>query len=113
MRKSLVRHVWKLCKDQHQWLLESGSPDQLLRELIDRANRESKARKKLIFKIIRCLHCHQGVRAGFIPKVDLDMCIYEHQMEWLKLVKEHCGHASVEKTVRIILDFYRKTSLNQ
>jgi len=51
------------------------------------ANHEPKQRQRLIFKVIRCLHCHQGARAGHIPKTTRTMKVYAFQMKWLTSVQ--------------------------
>lgn len=33
--------------------------------------------------------------------------IHAYQLQWLEAVKQRCNHPSVEKTVRIIINFYR------
>ena len=113
---SPLTHEWPLAVDHAPWIDECverfGFHDggELLRHLVFSANVESNPRKKLIFKVIRCLHCHSGARAGSIPKTHRTMDVFAFQNEWLNSVKERCKHASVEKTVRIIFDFYRKTT---
>ena len=74
---------WPIYLDHGPWLeqlvLKYHFEDigELLRHLIFQANSESGKTKKLIFKVIRCLHCHQGVRAGSIPKEVKVMPIFE------------------------------------
>jgi len=60
-----------------------------------------------IFTIVRCLHCDVSNRAGFIEKKDWVLPVFAFQLEWLDAVMKRCSHASVEKTVRIILNYYR------
>ena len=48
------------------------------------------------------------MRAGHIPKKGKACAVFDFQLQWLRAVQERCAHASVEKTVRIICDFYRK-----
>jgi hypothetical protein len=111
---SLVSHSWPMYIGYDSWLAETAAEygfcdsSELLRHLIFAANIETKPRKKLIFKIIRCLHCHAGARAGFIPKKPLDLQVYGFQMAWLNSVGKTCGHPDVGKTVRILIDFYKK-----
>ena len=66
---------------------------------------------QVIFTIVRCLHCDVSNRAGFIEKKDWEMPLYAFQIEWLEAVKLRCSHKSVEKTVRIILNYYRNFAL--
>ena len=113
---TLELRSWELALDHGPWAIamakrfEFGSPSELLRHLVFIANAESKARKKLIFKVIRCLHCNQSNRAGFIPKETVPLEVHAFQLEWLRSVQTLCRHASVEKTVRIIFDFYKKST---
>ena len=102
--------------------------DEVLRHLIYMANSESKPIKKLIFKTVRCLHCHVGARADQHKKIDLGtsndnkkitngidsdkisnnkIAIHTFHYEWLSRVTESCKIASVEKCVRIIIDYYQ------
>ena len=68
--------------------------------------------KRLIFTKIRCLHCHAGAGSagGGIPKKLKAAALFAFQLAWLKAVQARSEHPSVEKTVRIICDYYRKTS---
>ena len=63
---------------------------------------------QLIFKVIRCLHCHSGARAGFIPKREKALALFDFQLVWLQAVQRQCAHPAVEKTVRVLCDYYRK-----
>lgn len=114
----------------NEWLLSCterygfDNVDEVLRHLIYLANSESKQIKKLIFKTVRCLHCHVGARADQHKKVDLGttkasetettadvektmISIHTFHYEWLARVKEICKIASIEKVVRIIIDYYQ------
>lgn len=98
--------------------------DEVLRHLIYLANSESKPTKKLIFKTVRCLHCHVGARADQHKKIDLGttkssgtnsefnaentmISIHTFHYEWLARVTKICKIASIEKSVRIIIDYYQ------
>ena len=103
--------------------------DEVLRHLIYTANSEPKPIKKLIFKTVRCLHCHVGARADQHKKIDLGttddnkrtstgidtdatnlkktIAIHTFHYQWLARVTESCKIASVEKCVRIIIDYYQ------
>ena len=100
--------------------------DEVLRHLIYTANSESKPIKKLIFKTVRCLHCHVGARADQHKKIDLGtikdkgtksdsetnnstkkIAIHTFHYEWLTWITEFCKIESVEKCVRIIIDYYQ------
>jgi hypothetical protein len=108
------------------------SIDEVLRHLIYTANSEPSPIKKLIFKTIRCLHCHVGARADQHIKINLGtiksnasseeaseekeedptiepiiIAIHTFHYEWLSKVTESCNIASIEKCVRIIIDYYQ------
>lgn len=112
----------------NEWLLSCterygfDDVDEVLRHLIYLANSESKPIKKLIFKTVRCLHCHVGARADQHKKVPLGtvsgannnteldntkIAIHTFHYEWLSRVTEICKIASVGKCVRIIIDYYQ------
>ena len=112
----------------NEWLLSCverygfDDVDEVLRHLIYLANSESKPIKKLIFKTVRCLHCHVGARADQHKKVNLGtlsgtsgvseserpmIAIHTFHYDWLTRVTEICNIASVEKCVRIIIDYYQ------
>ena len=78
-----------------------------LRHLIYIANLEDPKVKKLIFKVIRCLHCHVGARADQHAKVELEARIHTFHWEWLSKVQGSCNIKSIEKVVRVICDFYQ------
>ena len=122
----------------NEWLLACterygfDDVDEVLRHLIYTANSEPKPIKKLIFKTVRCLHCHVGARADQHKKTDLGtikdkgtnndaetsnsntntntntkIAIHTFLYDWLTRVTELCKIASVEKCVRIIIDYYQ------
>ena len=104
-------HDWPLYLDHFDWMDEIASryafadAGEVMRHLIFCANGETPAVKKLIFLIIRCLHCHSGARAGHIPKREKPMSIFTFQLQWLHAVQQRSKHPSVEKTVRVICDY--------
>jgi len=115
---------WPVMPIHNEWLLSCvdkyGFDDagEVLRHLIYMANSESKPIKKLIFKTVRCLHCHVGARADQHKKVLLgtpkdegetntEIVIHTFHYEWLNRVTQSCNIASVEKCVRIIIDYYQ------
>lgn len=120
----------------NEWLLDCvvrynfDTVSEVLRHLVYLANSEPKPIKKLIFKTIRCLHCHVGARADQHRKVDLGtpkedakssnsnssnsnhssattIAVHTFHYEWLCRITESCKIASVEKCVRIIIDYYQ------
>lgn len=110
---SPVPHVWQVMPIHREWLAASterygfDSIDETLRHLIYVANAEDLRTKKLIFKTVRCLHCHVGARAGQHAKVALEASVHAFHWEWLSKVRESCNIKSIEKVVRIICDFYQ------
>jgi len=127
----------QLCSDQAQWLEEmavehslsqdlglgplcdgdasepsSGHPPLLseggclaLQRLVDAANREPPKAKRQIFLVVRCRRCLQHTRGG--EKKEYLIRLPEHHWTWLEGVQARCKHASVGKTLRIIVDFYK------
>mmetsp|Transcript_20619 Transcript_20619/g.48634 ORF Transcript_20619/g.48634 Transcript_20619/m.48634 type:complete len:299 (+) Transcript_20619:151-1047(+) len=121
-----VHNVWLMaCTERYGF----DDVDEVLRHLIYTANSESKPIKKLIFKTVRCLHCHVGARADQHKKIDLGttneekvpsngintdsrnvnktIAIHTFHYQWLTRVTDSCNIASVEKCVRIIIDYYQ------
>jgi len=99
-----------LTADEADWLQAvtrrqgHSSLSSVLQKLLNWVNGETPAAKKKIFLVIRCRRCSAGARGGV--KTDHQVELPVKQWEWLENVKERCGHASVAKTVRIIVDFY-------
>jgi hypothetical protein len=85
---TLKLHDWPLYYDHFDWLDEMAAvyrfadAGEVLRHLVFMANGETVAVKKLIFKVVRCLHCHSGTRAGFIPKKDKCLALFDFQLAW-------------------------------
>lgn len=114
-----IHNEWLLsCVDRYGF----DDVDEVLRHLIYLANSESKANKKLIFKTVRCLHCHVGARADQHKKINLGtisgtnvdaeeggtiIAIHTFHYDWLTRVTDICKITSVEKCVRIIIDYYQ------
>lgn len=128
------KKTWPVMPIHNEWLLACterygfDDVDEVLRHLIYTANSEPKPIKKLIFKTVRCLHCHVGARADQHKKTDLGtikdkgtndytetnntnnntkIAIHTFLYDWLTRVTELCKIASVEKCVRIIVDYYQ------
>ena len=112
----LQTHDWPLYYDHFDWLDEVAvkyafaDGGEVLRHLIFTANGETPQMKKLIFTVIRCLHCHSGARAGHIPKKAKALAIFGFQRQWLTAVQARSSHPSIEKTVRVLCDYYRKVT---
>jgi hypothetical protein len=98
---------------QHKWIEDStarygfADASETLRHLIYLANAEPPNNKRLIFRIKRCLHCHVGARASQHAKTDLRATVHAFQLRWLENVTEKCDIKSLEKSVRIICDYYQ------
>jgi hypothetical protein len=109
-RRDYYPHDIELCPDQFEWLQEMmhrfqyESVTAVLGTLIHYCNKESSARKKWIFKTPRCRRCSQSTTGG--PKVTARVGINALHWEWLTSVQERCAHASVDKTLRILIDAY-------
>ena len=61
--------------------------------------------KRDIFTTIRCLHCTQHCPRGG-DKKECTLQLKGYQIQWLAAVAERCGHPSVQKTVRILCDYF-------
>lgn len=72
--------------------------------LIDWANGETPEAKKQLFLVIRCRRCSAGAKGGVKRDRDIELC--SQQWQWLENVRGRCRHASIGKTLRIIVDFY-------
>lgn len=99
-----------LTADEAEWLaaaaLRQGHPNvsSVLQKLLQWSNGEQPAAKKKIFLVIRCRRCSAGAKGGV--KHDHQIELPVKQWQWLDNVRERCKHASVAKTIRIIVDFY-------
>lgn len=99
-----------LTHDEVQWLKAvaarqcHSSISGVVRRLVDWANGEVPARKKHIFLVVRCRRCSAGAMGGV--KGDHEIELPSIQWQWLEGVRDRCRHASLGKTVRIIVDFY-------
>ena len=107
-KKSVVREwtVTKVQKSYIEKIAEKYSVDisWVVTRLILQANREDNKRKKFIFRVVRCDNCTQSSTGGY--KVPLQLELDAMHAKWLENVFEKCNHASVDKTLRILLDFY-------
>jgi hypothetical protein len=78
--------------------------------LVREANLQSNQVKKLIFKIIRCHRCFQGGDPGGVKR-DLSLSLPRECVEWLNNVCERCNHSSLDKTMRILVEFHTHEAL--
>jgi hypothetical protein len=104
-------HELLVCPDQSEWLQSNmrqygyGSISAILSILVHFCNREAKARKSVIFRNPRCRRCTAATTGGKKTLIRLGMSA-EH-WAWLSSVSAKCGHTSVDKTLRILLDWYK------
>lgn len=109
-----VQRDWVITKHQKDYLAERSpssaarSEEQAFSQLVERlirtANTEDRQTKKMIFKVVRCHQCHQSSTGGV--KATVSLSLPKNYVLWLEKVKENCDHASVDKSLRILLDFY-------
>jgi len=110
---SPMEHTWQLMPTHLRWIQACtkrygfDDEDETLRHLLYIANSETPKQKKLIFRIKRCLHCHVGARGSQHPKVALKAKIHRFQWQWLQNVTSKCNIKSIEKSIRVICDFYQ------
>ena len=107
--REVVVREWTVTKVQKSYvekIAEKYSVDisWVVTRLILQANREDNKRKKFIFRVVRCDNCTQSSTGGY--KVPLQLELDAMHAKWLENVFEKCNHASVDKTLRILLDFY-------
>lgn len=75
-----------------------------LSRLVDHSNTEPPERKKKLFLQVRCRRCSAGAKGGVKREHNIDFTV--RQWQWLENVQGRCKHASIGKTLRIIVDFY-------
>jgi hypothetical protein len=106
MRKETI----DLTLDEAEWLTKvakrhgHATASGVLARLVDWANTEPPPAKKHLFLVIRCRRCSAGAKGGV--KTAHDISLHSLQWQWLENVRERSKHASVGKTLRIIIDFY-------
>lgn len=99
-----------LTLDEVEWLEEvverngHANISRAIGRLIDWSNAEPAEAKKKLFLVIRCRRCSAGAKGGV--KRDHNIELSSTHWQWLENVRERCRHASVGKTLRIIVDFY-------
>jgi len=99
-----------LTLDEIEWLDEvvgqynHSAVAGVMSRLIDWTNGEPPEVKKKLFLVIRCRRCSAGAKGGV--KRDRDVELSSQQWQWLENVRARCKHASIGKTLRIIVDFY-------
>jgi len=99
-----------LTLDEMEWLTSVAARtghatiSGVVRRLVEWANAETPEAKKKVFLQVRCRRCSAGAKGGVKTHHDLE--IPSVQWQWLMNVNERCNHATVGKTVRIIVDFY-------
>jgi hypothetical protein len=105
------REAVPLTLDETEWLDEVlerqpslSSTSSVISRLVNHANSEPPEMKKKLFLVVRCRRCSAGAKGGV--KHDREIELTHGQWQWLDNVRERCHHASVGKTLRIIVDFY-------
>jgi len=107
---TLQTKIVPLTLDEIEWLTSAAERtghatiSGVVRRLVEWANAETPEAKKKIFLQVRCRRCSAGAKGGV--KTHRDLEVPSVQWQWLMNVKERCNHATVGKTVRIIVDFY-------
>jgi len=118
-RVGFIRRTWTVTKVQAHYIQQIAEKYNLqeaggmlmdgqsygVAELVKQANSEDKKTKKLIFKIVRCFNCTMGKPCGG-EKVEVSWDLRPIHMMWLENVCKQCAHSSIDKTMRIMLDFY-------
>jgi len=108
--ETMQTKIVPLTLDEVEWLTSVAARtghatiSGVVRRLVEWANAETPEAKKKIFLQVRCRRCSAGAKGGVKTHHDLE--IPSVQWQWLMNVKERCNHATVGKTVRIIVDFY-------
>jgi len=106
----IVSQSVSLVFDQIEWLEEVvakyslPSPSHVIQSLMRKANSEPPKTKRLIFLVIRCRRCLQHQKGG--TKQDCTLELTSQQWQWLEMIRNCSRHSSVDKTLRIIADFY-------
>jgi hypothetical protein len=106
----LREEVIPLTLDEIEWLDsvvgKHGHADfsGILSRLVDWANTEAPESKKKLFLVIRCRRCSAGAKGGV--KWDRNIELTSRQWQWIENVRQRSHHASIGKTLRIIVDFY-------
>ena len=103
----------EIVNTQRGWLEEAGRrrfPNEpcpisaVVSRLIRVCNNETNQVKRIIFKVVRCHNCSQSSTGG--NKVTVELDLEDDHVTWLRNVQANCGHKSVDKTLRIMLDYY-------
>ena len=82
----------------------ADGPSWMVTRLILQANNESKKTKSHIFRVVRCHNCSQSSTGG--TKVGIELSLRKEHVRWMENVYKACQHASIDKTMRILLDWY-------
>ena len=103
-----MERQWTLTVPQSIWLGKTEArfgvdTTTIVKGLVTHANRQPPGTKKYIFLVIRCQNCGAGGLRGGV-KTTVPLSLDKDQTSWLEAVHERCGHASVDKTLRIIME---------
>lgn len=102
--------AWTVTISQQRWLADVSwrfgvSSTEIADALIKHSHQQSTEVKKYIFRVLRCNHCGSGALRGGL-KIDQELSLEVDVVVWIKNVREKCGHVSIDKTLRILLDYY-------
>jgi len=106
----MTSRVWTITVPQQRWIKDTTerfgvSSTDLAEALIKNANQQSVEVKKYIFRVVRCSNCGSGALRGGL-KTEHVLSLEGDYIKYLELVQAKCDHASLDKTLRIILDYY-------
>ena len=102
--------IWTVTVPQAAWLETTSKQfgveqSAVVAALVTHVNRQPPGTKKYIFLVVRCQNCGAGgQKGGFKTTLRLDLA--DEKILWIERVQERCKHKSVDKTLRIILDYY-------
>jgi hypothetical protein len=102
--------LWTITVPQQRWVAETErrfgvSATEIAVALIKNANHQSVEVKKYIFRVPRCNNCGVGGLRGGL-KTEQSLSLAPEHFTWMTNVHEKCAHGTVDKTLRIILDYY-------
>jgi hypothetical protein len=112
--KHLIKNIlreetyWQT-SDDDKWNSLEKDLRYVVERLIDFCNREDRKTKIVIFRVIRCHNCSQASTGG--SKIGIKLALPSHHIEWMTKVRMGCAHSSVDKTMRILLEWYIRNIL--
>eukprot|EP01063_Lacrimia_lanifica_P008910 TRINITY_DN15986_c0_g1_i1.p1 TRINITY_DN15986_c0_g1~~TRINITY_DN15986_c0_g1_i1.p1 ORF type:complete len:178 (+),score=52.29 TRINITY_DN15986_c0_g1_i1:69-602(+) len=98
----------ELCMDQPgrlEGVVEGYSAGDVLSALVEYTNRVlDKEEKRFVFRNKKCRRCSQASTGG--KKATWEVEVRADHAAWLRIVQERCDIPTVDKVLRIIVDFY-------